>query len=107
MRGVLLRPSVLVCPRCTHRALGAPTHGPIGGGTTHVHVCGGLGGLVAPLIPEGTRAKTEAVPRGDYIGTEVVQRDEDGRPWMAVEVTRDDGTDRTVLAPCARARGHS
>lgn len=69
-----------------------------------MHVCRGLRGLLAPLMPEGVRHKVEAVERGDYVRDEVVQRDADGRPVMAVEVTRDDGTDRAVLAPCATWR---
>lgn len=69
-----------------------------------MHRCRGLAGLLAPLVPEGTRGKVEAIERGDYVRDEVVQRDAEGRPWMAVEVTRDDGTDRAVLAPCATWR---
>jgi hypothetical protein len=33
----------------------------------------------------------------------MVQTDGDGRPFMRVEVTRDDGNDVAVLAPCATA----
>lgn len=65
------------------------------------HTCRGLAGLTAPLVPAGTRCKAVAVEREDYIGRELVQTDGDGRPVMAVVVTRDDGEDRTIYAPTA------
>lgn len=70
---------------------------------TRFHACRGLRGLTAPMVPAGIRCKVEAVEREDYIGREVVQLDATGRPVMAVVVTRDDGTDRAVYAPCATA----
>lgn len=66
------------------------------------HPCAGLRGLTAPFVEDGTRAKVEAVERGDYVGREVVQTDGEGRPVMAIQTTRDDGTDVAVLAPMAR-----
>jgi hypothetical protein len=57
--------------------------------------------LTAPMVPAGTRCKVEAVERGDYVGRELVQTDGEGRPWMAVVTTRDDGQDCAVLAPTA------
>lgn len=71
---------------------------------TRMHSCRGLKGLTAPLVPYGTRAKVEAVDRGDYVGSEQVTTDGDGRPVMAVVTTRDDGQDCTVFAPSATAR---
>jgi len=68
------------------------------------HNCAGLAGLSAPMVPAGTRAKVEAVEREDYIGSEDVQYDGDGRPVMAVVTTRDDGNDVTVYAPTAHGR---
>jgi hypothetical protein len=68
---------------------------------TRMHVCPGLKGLTAPMVPAGTRCKVEAVEREDYIGKEVVTLDDDNRPIMRVETTRDDGTDVAVFAPCA------
>jgi hypothetical protein len=53
-------------------------------------------------VAAGTRAKVEAVERGDYVGDEIIQTDGEGRPVMAVVTTRDDGQDCTVLAPVAR-----
>lgn len=84
------------CPNCvaTEVTYEAEPH-------TRFHACRGLKGLTAPMVPAGTRCKVEAVERGDYIGTEMVQTDGEGRPVMAVETTRDDGNDIAVLAPCA------
>lgn len=65
------------------------------------HSCRGLRGLTAPMVPAGTRCKVEALEREDYVGGELVQTDGNGRPVMAVQTTRDDGTDRAVFAPCA------
>lgn len=66
-----------------------------------MHTCRGLTGLAVPMVPEGTAAKVEAVEREDWIGSEQVQTDAEGRPVMAVVTTRDDGQDCTVYAPCA------
>jgi hypothetical protein len=67
------------------------------------HSCPGLrGGLTAPMVPAGTRAKVVAVEREDYIGSEQVQLHH-GRPVMNVTVTRDDGQDCAVFAPTATA----
>lgn len=67
------------------------------------HRCREMAGLMVALIPVGARAKVEAVPRGDYVGRDLVQRDAEGRVWMSTVVTRDDGQDTTVYAPCATA----
>jgi hypothetical protein len=67
------------------------------------HPCRGLRGLLAPFVPAGIRAKVETVERGDWVGRELVQVDGNGRPVMAIQTTRDDGIDCTVLAPCAFA----
>jgi hypothetical protein len=68
-----------------------------------MHQCRGLVGLMAPLVPDGTRCKVEAVERGDYVGQEHVQTNGEGRPVMAVVTTRDDGRDCAILAPAAIA----
>jgi len=68
------------------------------------HACRGLRGLTAPMVPDGTRCKVEAVEREDYVGKEMVQTDGEGRPVMSVVTTRDNGQDCTVYAPCATAR---
>jgi hypothetical protein len=72
---------------------------------TRFHACPGLAGLTAPMVPAGVRAKVEAVGRDDYVGGELVTRDGEGRPVMAVRTTRENGTDLAVFAPCATARG--
>jgi hypothetical protein len=84
------------CPNCTTRARTDRPDAPM-----PFHTCRGLRGLNAPLVVEGTSCKVEAVERGDYVGTEQVQTDGDGRPVMAVVTTRDDGTDCAILAPAA------
>lgn len=75
-----------------------------GGPHTRFHACAGLAGLTAPMVPAGTRCKVEAVEREDYIGSEDVQYDGNGRPVMAVVTTRNDGNDVAVLAPTAHGR---
>jgi hypothetical protein len=69
------------------------------------HPCKGLKGLMAPMVPAGTRCKVEAVEREDYVGDEVVTYDGENRPIMRVETTRDDGNDVAVFAPLARSDG--
>ena len=61
-------------------------------------------GLTAPLAPEGLACKVERHDREDYVGTELVQTDLEGRPGQSVETTRDEGTDLVVLAPTAQAK---
>lgn len=94
--------TIWTCPNCQLRAR---TTSP--GAPRPYHTCRGLKGLNAPLVPEGTRCKVEAVEREDYIGGELVTRDGDGRPVMRVETTRDTGNDVAVFAPCATAKLHS
>ena len=67
------------------------------------HRCKQMAGLMVPLILAGTKAKVERVERGDYVGTDLVQRDADGNVWMSTVVTRDDGQDCTAYVPCATA----
>lgn len=83
------------CPnRCGSTAL-------TGDDKTPMHPCKNMAGLMTPLVPLGTKAKVEAVERQDFIGSEQVQTDANGRPVMAVVTTRDDGQDCTVFAPTA------
>lgn len=86
------------CPNCdaTH-----VTHEP--GPHTPFHSCRGLRGLTAPYVPVGTRCKVEAQEREDYVGSEDVQTDAEGRPVMAIVTTRDDGNDVAVMPSCAHA----
>lgn len=68
------------------------------------HTCPKLG-LVAPMLPAGTKAKVFSVEREDYLGTEIVRRDANGRPKMSVVTVRDDGQDCIAFAPLAVATG--
>ena len=71
---------------------------------TRFHTC--RNGMSTPMVPAGTACEIEYEPRGDYLGDDAdwVQRDQDGRPFMAAVVTRDDGQDRAVYAPTANAK---
>lgn len=97
---MLLEPvaTIWVCPNCTgrDRTFERRPH-------TRMHSCPGLLGLTAPMVREGVRCRVRPVERGDYVKDELVQRDGEGRPWMAVVTDRDDGMDCAVLAPTARA----
>jgi hypothetical protein len=68
------------------------------------HHCRGLHGLTAPLIRAGTRAKVTAEERADYLGTEIQATGDDGKPYMAIRTTRDDGEDLAVNAGLAILR---
>lgn len=84
------------CPNCTAQdvTFEARPH-------TRFHSCRGLKGLSAPFVRDGVRCKVEAVERDDYLGTDIPQRDGEGRPIMAIVTTRDDGQDCAVLATTA------
>jgi len=87
------------CSHCERRLIvkGASSRIPL-------HPCGGMRGLMTPFVREGTRAKVEVREREDYIGSELVTKDNDGRPAMSIVTTRDDGQDCMVFAPCATAQ---
>lgn len=70
---------------------------------TRYHACPGLRGISAPMVQAGVKAKVEAFVREDYIGKDIVSKDDSGRPIMSVVTTRDDGTDCAVFAPTAVA----
>ena len=86
------------CPNCPaeHVTALAEPHAPF-------HNCPGLSGLLAPYVRAGTRAKVEAVERGDYVAGEKGLRYAGGRPVMSVVTTRDDGQDCTVFPGSATA----
>lgn len=65
------------------------------------HACRGLRGLTSPMVPAGTRARVSAVDREDYVGSEIVQTDGEGKPVMSIVTEREDGQDCAVLAPLA------
>ncbi len=97
----LLRPEQhWYCPSCN---LTDVTHHPANQVVTRMHSCAGLRGLTAPMVLAGHRAEHRLVEREDYIGTEDVRLDGEGRPTMAIVTMRDDGNDTTVFAPTATA----
>lgn len=92
------------CPSCggMHVTHEARPHVPM-------HPCPALNGLTAPFAEiTGTEldlrtVRHRAVDREDYVGNELVQTDNTGRPVMAVVTERSDGSnDTTVYAPTAR-----
>ncbi len=66
-----------------------------------VHRCPKMGGLTTPYVRKGAKAKLSLVMREDYIGSEKVQTDDEGRPVMAIVTERDNGRDTRVFAPVA------
>lgn len=68
---------------------------------SRMHPCAGMAGLTVPMVPAGVAAEHRARDREDYVGREIVQTDDNGRPVMSVTTTRDDGEDLTVYAPTA------
>jgi len=90
-------PAVWECPNCPAVAR-TPWDTP-----NRFHACSGLAGLDAPMVPQGLCCEVRAVEREDYVGTEDVRVDGNGRPVMAVVTTRDDGQDVAVYAPTAHA----
>lgn len=92
---ILNRPAQLwYCQRCSAAARTVDDKIPM-------HPCPGMAGLLVPLAREGTKLAHVANEREDYVGKEVVQTDENGRPVMNVVTKRDDGEDCTVYAPTA------
>lgn len=92
------RGAPFACSRCDAAAIVAP--GTVG---TPMHRCAGLGGMSVPFAPAGTASKVELNAREDYVGTDDVQRDADGRVWMSAVTTTDEGESLAVYAPCAHA----
>jgi hypothetical protein len=90
------------CPNCDVTDV---TRGAMPPGASRFHTCAGLHMLTAPLVRAGTRCKVEAEERADYLGGEIQDTGDDGRPYMAVRTTRDDGDDLAVNAGLARISG--
>jgi len=84
------------CPNCGSRQV--TTEGSL---HTRFHPCPGLKGVLAPMIKVGQKVKVFAVVREDYVGRDLTQNDDSGRPIMAVVTEREDGNDCAVLAPTA------
>jgi hypothetical protein len=94
-----VQPVRWACPNCDVTDVTYP----LPPGQSQYHVCSGLHGLNAPLVPEGIRAKVEATEREDYLNGDVQPVGDDGKAYMNVTVTREDGQDCTVFAPTAHA----
>lgn len=88
------------CPNCDQQCVSRG----VGIHQTPMHTCPGLKMLSAPLVEDGVECKVEAKVREDYVGREDVTYDEDGKPIMAVETTREEGNDVAVFAPCVNAK---
>lgn len=88
------------CPNCD-----VTDHTPaLPPGASRFHTCAGLHLLTAPLVRAGTRCKVEAEVRADYLGNEIQNTGDDGKPYMAIRTTREDGDDLAVNAGLAQAR---
>lgn len=89
-------PKIWTCPNCDVSDV-TPWDTP-----NRYHRCAGLAGILAPMVPAGSRAAVVMHEREDYIGGEDVQYDGNGRPVMAVTTERWDGSNDTVVyAPTA------
>jgi hypothetical protein len=66
---------------------------------TPMHQCVGLAGTWVPFVPANSNAVVKVEERQDYIGTDTVFHDANGRPIMAVYTEREDGQDCHILAP--------
>lgn len=88
------------CPNCDATDVTAP----LPPGSSRYHTCAGLHGLTAPLVRAGTRCKVTAAERDDYLNGDVQATGDDGKPYMNIRLTRDDGEDDLwVNAGLARA----
>ena len=100
---LLDKPDEWYCPNCDVTDVTPP----LPAGASRYHPCSGLHGLNAPLIRAGLRVKVEAEERQDYLNGDQQARGDDGRVYMAVRTTRDDGDDVTVFAGLAHAEFRS
>lgn len=91
------KPEHWVCPNCDVTDVTPP----LPPGSTRYHTCQGLHGLTAPMIREGMHVKVEAEERQDYLNGDQQATGDDGRAYMGVRVTREDGDDVTVFAGLA------
>jgi hypothetical protein len=88
------------CPNCglTERTEKLPPT------SSRFHTCPGLHMLTAPLLRANVRAKVEAVEREDYLNGDMQATGDDGKPYMSVLTTRDEGQDVVANAGLARGR---
>lgn len=89
------------CPNCP----AAERTRPLPPNASRFHACPGLHMLTAPLVRAGTDCQVIALERQDYLGSEIQQTGDDGRPYSGVHTVRADGSnDVAAFAPLAR--GH-
>lgn len=88
------------CPNCTFTERTRS----IGPDAARMHTCPGLHMLTAPLIPANVYAKVVAEERADYLGREIQETGDDGKPYMAVHTIRDDRADVMVNPGVAMGR---
>jgi len=88
------------CPNCgiAERIRGLPPN------AGRYHTCPQLHMLTAPLIRANVYCAVTAEERADYLNGETQATGDDGRPYMAVRTTRDDGDDLLVNPGVARMR---
>lgn len=87
------------CPACGKTTEVPGVYGKV------VHRCPKMGGMTTPYVRKGAKAKISLVHREDYVGNEIVQKDDQGRPVMAIVTEREDGIDTRVFAPTAIGKG--
>ena len=77
---------------CPNRCGAAERTRPLPPNASRFHICAKLHGLTAPLVRAGSDCKVVAVERGDYLRKAQQRTGDDGRPYMAVETRRADGS---------------
>lgn len=78
---------------------------PLPPNSARTHTCPALHMIIAPMVRAGADCTLVAVERQDYLGSEIQETGDDGRPYMAVRTEYADGrNDVIVHAPVARAR---
>ena len=67
-----------------------------------MHECRGMALMSIPMVADGERADVRLVERDDYVGSEDVRADAEGRVFMRAEVEHPSGQiDVWVYAPTA------
>ena len=74
---------------------------------SQLHPCPKMGGLMTPMVTEGTKVKVELHEREDYLNGDEGQPMVGRKAIMAMKMTRDYGEDVRVFAPTARIRGEA
>ena len=78
---------------------------PLPPNAAQMHRCPRLHGIAAPMVRAGADCTLVAVEREDYLGSEIQETGDDGRPYMNVTTVHADGhTDVAVHAPLAQVR---